>query len=53
VLRGERRGRPPGGPETEAGRADQHHRDDHRIFAKTGSRDRAAAIGCAHRHYLG
>jgi len=24
-----------------------------RIFAKTGSRDRAAAIGYAHRHHLG
>jgi DNA-binding NarL/FixJ family response regulator len=24
-----------------------------RIFAKTGSRDRAAAIGCAHRHNIG
>jgi len=24
-----------------------------RIFAKTGSRDRAAAIGYAHRHHIG
>ena len=24
-----------------------------RIFAKTGSRDRAAAIGYAHRHRIG
>jgi hypothetical protein len=24
-----------------------------RIFARTGSRDRAAAIGYAHRHHIG
>ncbi|MGH3305139.1 MAG: response regulator transcription factor, partial [Streptosporangiaceae bacterium] len=24
-----------------------------RVFAKTGSRDRAAAIGYAHRHHIG
>ena len=27
--------------------------DINRIFAKTGSRDRAAAIRCAHQHGLG